>query len=1695
MDTKAIRRFLLLLALSLAAPAWSAEFSTLPATHDLSLALDPQDASVVLIRLPGSWPIKTRSHLVYREGESGETRSFEVRGQRLLRLRLRSSLSRYSVQVLGQTAGGQWLRTLQEHFRALDLPGFLHRPAQEKPAVAAAKVLVRNDWQVELAVDAGAFPDLDVIADIQAQGLPFDGGPEHHPLLAAANFVLDEDARRQNLLHVQIPDEAAAARRLVDVVFVHDDSGSLDDEAAQVKANIQAFLDQLAAQQFDFRVGLLPYGGGGGFSDPGGRLLNDGNLTSDPAVLIAQIDQMRFDGGNERAFDGLDLAARATHWRSSAQRVLILITDEDNDRGAVDEASLIGTLRAQNLSVYGLTAGHQEYGRIAAATNGRVFDIRSDFSSILQEIGADIAARYVLNYRSDNPSLDGSLRTLDMTIAGVDRDGEAFNESFSTQFQVAAPLQISLLPETAALSLRGQRPGVPLRIQALLRNLPQEAAVRLFYRAGSASSFVALPMSDVGDGVFAAEVPAAAVEAPELAYYIAVSSAAGSSSLPASDPALRPLSIGVLPNLPPRITHAPVRSAAVGQGVEIRARIEDSSNFIAAASLFYRSIGQPAFIEIEQNFAATGIDFVASIPAAAVGARGLEYYLVAQDDFGVRSQYGTAGQPLRIFIGEQPQGSQSEIVNGSIEVFADKFTDPAGSEDGVLRIASGNVRLARVGGEAILAYSGALRIDHAAQTITALGQGELSALGIRLGERQLNLSLWQGDWLLRALPVEPALELIGGEPGLQLAGLALQMDPASTRFIVLGDALELRGATLPFLPLFSRALRPAAVEPHLALESIVLSRAADMGTRLIDIDVSARGAAGLLGEHFDSQGRLALAWSPWALADVSLQLDLFAPDLKLAGRLVNLDPEGLVRFQAEAMMDVASLAPMLERMAIATRAPRGQGLQIAPEAPLGAQIYEAALAISELLPDARPEFAGSALLRLDDPTQIVGRAERLLGNARVLEMLGHLRADHCGGVDISGSALFMNQPLDQMQAYFADGRLALSGRLRIADLLQGDLNLAATAGPQEVEFNGQWQGQLSVPMQQPLLGGLQLPAAKADVHLRLCAAQASCAGVQRFLIQAHHYQMRPVFELDLSKPARPQLRLSSWRQQQLIKPVVGAEQVLMQEFTLADAAQEMLVVVRGSQGLPQFDLLLPDGRRLQPESSRPLIGPTDPGADALGQVYLDHPTRHEAYYALREPVAGEYQLEVANAGELGALTVEILLPDVAPELELGSFGGDQLWDGASPIRIAYRLTDPDSVARAALYIDADGTGADGMRIAEGLVETDNGSVDWLPPADLPSGEYFLYAKAEDGASLPVVRYADARILIQNPAAPAPPTDLAVTEAGGLMSLRWSPPAADGICGYRVLLMTPDGRQHRFSLPRQAHFNLDSLTAGQNYLLRVVAVGANGLASLPSAPLEFTPASAADTGAPDLRVKPGSLQLSSATDGSGVLHFGIENTAQFAAFDARVRCFYGEISAPALIQSQRTGSVAGAGELELQCQLPAELLVQPAQTLFVLIDRVTLTELNTGNNSALITNTLGPAPAVRAGDDAATTDAGRSVPIDVLFNDADPGGAPLQVQGFSQPAHGTVSRLGRVLLYTPQSDYAGEDSFVYTALASTGNQGEGRVTIRVNPVDGSATQEDDGYFGLGRTSPALLLFLLLWRLGRSLRSGRRGAAAP
>ena len=88
----------------------------------------------------------------------------------------------------------------------------------------------------------------------------------------------------------------------------------------------------------------------------------------------------------------------------------------------------------------------------------------------------------------------------------------------------------------------------------------------------------------------------------------------------------------------------------------------------------------------------------------------------------------------------------------------------------------------------------------------------------------------------------------------------------------------------------------------------------------------------------------------------------------------------------------------------------------------------------------------------------------------------------------------------------------------------------------------------------------------------------------------------------------------------------------------------------------------------------------------------------------------------------------------------------------------------------------------------------------------------------------------------------------------------------------------------------------------------------------------------------------------------------------------------------------------------------------------------------------------------AADDEAVTREDQAVTVDVLANDTDPEGDRLHIRSVTAAAHGVVRVSGGVVIYTPEADFHGADSFTYVVSDGLGLSDTATVAVTVLPVN-------------------------------------------
>ena len=116
------------------------------------------------------------------------------------------------------------------------------------------------------------------------------------------------------------------------------------------------------------------------------------------------------------------------------------------------------------------------------------------------------------------------------------------------------------------------------------------------------------------------------------------------------------------------------------------------------------------------------------------------------------------------------------------------------------------------------------------------------------------------------------------------------------------------------------------------------------------------------------------------------------------------------------------------------------------------------------------------------------------------------------------------------------------------------------------------------------------------------------------------------------------------------------------------------------------------------------------------------------------------------------------------------------------------------------------------------------------------------------------------------------------------------------------------------------------------------------------------------------------------------------------------------------------------------------------------------ELTATATVTVTVNAVNDAPA--AIDDSATTDEDAAVTISVLSNDSDADGDALSIAGVTDGSNGTAAIVGTDVIYTPNQDFNGADSFTYTVEDGNGGTATATVTVTVNTVNDAPVAVED-----------------------------------
>lgn len=201
----------------------------------------------------------------------------------------------------------------------------------------------------------------------------------------------------------------------IDIVFVFDETGSMQDEINAVRDNSIAFANFLKSSNMDYRLALIT------FSD---SIEKNYGFVKDVNEFKSRVGSIRAFGGGDKPENALDALAEAKNlkFREGAEVVFILITDAPYHSG--DKVTkrymlpLAKKIKLEDIKVYPIAIKIEQYQWMARETGGTYFSILENFSSIIESLAVELTAQYRIEYNSTNSSFDNTKRNVEIKVYG-----------------------------------------------------------------------------------------------------------------------------------------------------------------------------------------------------------------------------------------------------------------------------------------------------------------------------------------------------------------------------------------------------------------------------------------------------------------------------------------------------------------------------------------------------------------------------------------------------------------------------------------------------------------------------------------------------------------------------------------------------------------------------------------------------------------------------------------------------------------------------------------------------------------------------------------------------------------------------------------------------------------------------------------------------------------------------------------------------------------------------------------------------------------------------------------------------------------------------------------------------------------------------------------------------------------------------
>jgi VWFA-related protein len=262
-------------------------------------------------------------------------------------------------------------------------------------------------------------PQYTIKVGVDLVNVPFTAADRHGrliPGLTAADFVIEEDGRKQDILHFASENELPLT-----LAMLIDTSLSVRPVFNEEKATATAFL-QSVLRSNDLALVIA--------FDRSVTLVQD--LTENKRRLAVAIDELKL-GPYTALYDAVYLAGNEKLRHEAGRKAMILISDGQDNGSKMTFSDALLAAHQSDAVIYSISnavparpfigLNSRTYGdpgtlkKLSEDTGGGVFFVErnGDFQKIFDQIARELRSQYSIAYKSTNAAQDGKFRRVKIT--------------------------------------------------------------------------------------------------------------------------------------------------------------------------------------------------------------------------------------------------------------------------------------------------------------------------------------------------------------------------------------------------------------------------------------------------------------------------------------------------------------------------------------------------------------------------------------------------------------------------------------------------------------------------------------------------------------------------------------------------------------------------------------------------------------------------------------------------------------------------------------------------------------------------------------------------------------------------------------------------------------------------------------------------------------------------------------------------------------------------------------------------------------------------------------------------------------------------------------------------------------------------------------------------------------------------------